>query len=296
MLLCLLLTETCYSLNKSSLFKSTFECNPETQHLFGKFFIQKFFDARVEIGLLDHNKILKDEDNIVNILYAINGFNPGIEVFFLEHGIDPQNGTKVVPYAVIWKCISDGVIHNLHPLTTRNRRVVNTGIVQTVRSQGELSILLKVHNYSNMMSNSTEQPANVFTIIREPLDRFMSGFTESVFRTSSAHRKNEKERPPLNLTVDSTRTSLNKIFDLERPYILQGHFYPMSGVLFSFYIQTAIHFENFKSDWENIIKPSYGITAAYKENLGSHPTAINHPKSQLKGAPLQFKLFPQSIF
>ena len=40
-------------------------------------------------------------------------FNPGANIFYLSDG-------TIIPYAVIWKCVSDGIIKNLLKLTVEN--------------------------------------------------------------------------------------------------------------------------------------------------------------------------------
>ena len=78
----------------------------------------------------------------------------------------------------------------------------------------------------------------MFTVVRDPYDRFISGFTQSVFFTFK-HRKHfdykyDSDRNKLEMIMQTTNATAIKAYihamlrDQE-PLVLMGHFYPMAG-------------------------------------------------------------------
>lgn len=210
------------------------------------------------------------------IIQKFNTFNPGANLFYTSNG-------NVIPYAVMWKCVSDGIIKNLHRATVSN---ASFGSIrhQFIQSYDQFEFLLSSTRFQE--NGLTYESANqgkkfkLFTIVREPLDRFISGFTESIFRTFK-HKKYFQSGS--NSTLQTTNVSaikefINHFLAYKDPLLMMGHFFPMSGVLFQYPVHILGHVKSFQQDWEDIIKPAYNITIPFMDILGLHPTSVHHPK------------------
>lgn len=208
------------------------------------------------------------------ILTGFNLFNPGANIFYLKNG-------SIIPYVNMWKCVSDGINKNLNLLT---KLQINSTFVKNefVDSHDNIDFILSSQPGSKGMTYryyTLEAPKlKLFTVVREPFERFVSGLTESIFRTFKYSGFFEKDGVTLQKTnATAIGAYINAILNYKQPLKLMGHFYPMSGVLFHYYIHTVGHLESFAKDWENMIKPSYGLTAPYRLSFGAHETSVHHP-------------------
>jgi len=77
---------------------------------------------------------------------------------------------------------------------------------------------------------------------------------------------------------------LNHLFEYDNRLVLPGHFFPMSGVLFSFPIHNLGHLESFDQDWNRILtRLNGGETVPYDYKFGMHSTSVNFPSDKRKG-------------
>mmetsp|Transcript_9081 Transcript_9081/g.13529 ORF Transcript_9081/g.13529 Transcript_9081/m.13529 type:complete len:322 (+) Transcript_9081:342-1307(+) len=212
--------------------------------------------------------------NVATIINRFNSFNPGANIFYT------LNGT-IIPYVVIWKCVSDGIIKNLYALTTINK---NFACIkhEFITSQLQFEYAITAQRFQNSLGSNyidhQHKKINVFTVVRDPFDRFVSGFTEAVFLTYKHKSFYEKDGKTMKkCTVSDVKSYLHGLLNYELPLILMGHFYPMSGVFFQFNIHTLGHVQSFKSFWEKTIVPMYGINLQFREQLGLHATSVHHP-------------------
>ena len=99
----------------------------------------------------------------------------------------------------------------------------------------------------------------VLVMERDPFERFIAGFTESVYCTFRHYNRYEADTKSMQKTnISEVKAYLDSFLDFQVPLlILMGHFYAMSGVFFQYHILTVGYLETFKSDWENMIKPKY---------------------------------------
>jgi len=244
--------------------KSVVRCNPQTQGLFAKFFIQRWMDARNELGM---NQLQQDDtstlyEKIFLIMSRFNSFNPGANLFFTASGIP-------VPYVVMWKCISEGIIANLGRLSSIPR-------YQFIKSLNTFETIIAAHQNK---TSSIDSQLQVFTVVRDPFSRFISGFTEAVYLTYKKRKFVAADGvSPLQTNISAVKAHIQATLDFKLPLDLMGHFYPMAGVLFQFDIHLLGHFENFKTFWSETIQPVYHIKKKYAE-IGMHVTSVNHPKA-----------------
>ena len=81
---------------------------------------------------------------------------------------------------------------------------------------------------------------NLFTFVRDPFDRFISGFTQSVYSTFYGRKyynftyDSASKRMIRTMQVTNTTAIKAYIHDMlgnenPLPLILMGHFYPMAG-------------------------------------------------------------------
>jgi hypothetical protein len=218
-------------------------------------------------------------DSIQIVINRFNTFNPGANLFFFRDG-------TIVPYIVIWKCVSNGIILNLNLLTV-NRFNSTTIKHQYIESHEQFEMLLSAQSspypmsskYLHTAQSPPEEKLKAFTFVREPFERFISGFTESVYFTFKVRKHFEADNKTFQRTnVTAVRDYLKQILNYKIPLVLMGHFYPMAGVLFKFHVATLGLVENFQKDWETVIKPQYNIRSNYKAILGMHETSVHHPK------------------
>lgn len=89
----------------------TTNCNPSNKSLFAKFLLRQWFSAKSELGISPDPSFVKLTSESQHVLTIINSFYHALMVFYTVRG-------DVIPFAMIWKCASEGIAHNLYPLTT----------------------------------------------------------------------------------------------------------------------------------------------------------------------------------
>ena len=67
-------------------------------------------------------------------------FNPGANIFYLRDG-------TIIPYAVIWKCVSEGIIKNLQKLTVLQPKY-GTIRQEWIRNQVQMEYVLNAVRHS----------------------------------------------------------------------------------------------------------------------------------------------------
>ena len=89
----------------------------------------------------------------VNRFFA---FNPGGNIFYLRDG-------TIISYAVIWKCVSEGIIKNLQKLTVLQMNNV-TIRQEWIRNQRQLDYILSAVRHPEGLGNTIKQ-TYIFTCI-----------------------------------------------------------------------------------------------------------------------------------
>eukprot|EP01035_Chromulina_nebulosa_P025855 gene25855-33793_t len=279
-------------------------CNSSSKSLTGKFLLQQWINAQNEIGLAqqisssltERKAITRDHFKAIElILININSCDNGVRLFYTVKG-------PILPYVTLWKCASDGITQNLRRLTYRKTKVANTNATaykdNALLSYGVKTSKDAVIAIDAMMMLPALSPRGkgtgisrssppYFTFVREPFQRFIAGFVESIHRTLHPVRdgrhpeeklaallgyKNVSSMANVRLDFSDPETGqfrineeivglmLNKVLGLQGGMVLPGHFYPISGTLFSYpNIRFIGHLETF---------------------LGDHPTAQNFPPNR----------------
>lgn len=248
-------------------------CNPSTSKLVSKFLIQRYLDARTELGMTDASKKLFDKkvssyyDNVDFVLLKLFGFNPEVIIFVTMKG-------TVIPYLRMFKCANEGISANLFSLTVSKSTILSNGIRMNAKSNSAKDMLLNSLQHNHEYRNTTK-PA--FTFVREPTQRFMSGFTETVFKHVQKYNIKNSDGSNKRINESEAKDYLKQLFDFQ-PFLWDvEHMFPMSGAFFQFHVPLVGSVEQMKFDWETKIKPMYGINATYNNKLGVHDTSVYHP-------------------
>mmetsp|Transcript_30371 Transcript_30371/g.43507 ORF Transcript_30371/g.43507 Transcript_30371/m.43507 type:complete len:450 (-) Transcript_30371:206-1555(-) len=158
-------------------------CNPSTKVLFAKFLVKQWILARheLEIELISDEPTLVSSKNITEsmqyVLSTVNGFSAGVKVYYVKK--------NVIPYAVLWKCASDGIIRNLHSAALSDpRSPYRTSLSFDATSQINTNVTVETMHRMGMMLDMPA-PINLHTVtfVRDPLQRFIAGFVEATHRT-----------------------------------------------------------------------------------------------------------------
>ena len=118
-----------------------------------------------------------------------------------------------------------------------------------------------------------------FAFVRNPFERFLSAFTEVIFRTYSIRQLREADGSPLKLNQSSAMHYIRQILDFKNPLLQTEHIYAMSGALFPYNIGFFGRLEHLAEDWNRTIMPLYGISNSYDDMYGQHPTSLLHPRT-----------------
>jgi hypothetical protein len=117
----------------------------------------------------------------------------------------------------------------------------------------------------------------VFTFVRDPMTRFMSGFSEAVFREFWFKRKQHS----LQLNVSDAKSYLTTFLNYEHPIAGLEHVQPMAGAFFHFRIDILGRLESFREDWASKVQAAYNLSSTtLNEEVGQHATSQNHPRSR----------------
>ncbi len=96
---------------------------------------------------------------IVSTAKSVNrffAFNPGGNIFYLRDG-------TIISYAVIWKCVSEGIIKNLQKLTVLQMKNV-TIRQEWIRNQRQLDYILSAVRHPEGLGNTIKQ-TYIFTYV-----------------------------------------------------------------------------------------------------------------------------------
>ena len=97
-----------------------YPCNPQKKKLIGKFLMQQWLKAQLEIGLEESQLISVTKSSSAEyVLITVNSFTPGVRVFYALNG-------RPITYAVMWKCASEGLTQNLKAVIS-NKSTKSTG-------------------------------------------------------------------------------------------------------------------------------------------------------------------------
>ena len=248
-------------------------CNPSTPKLVSKFLIQRYLDARTELGMNDASKNLLDKkassyyDNVDYVLLKLFGFNPEVVIFVTTKG-------TVIPYLRMFKCANEGISANLFLLTVSKGTILSNGIRMNAKTQNSKDMLLHSLHHNHEYRNISKP---TFTFVREPTQRFMSGFTETIFKHVQKYNIKNSDGSIKRINESEAKGYLEQLFDF-RPSLWDiEHMFPMSGAFFQFHIPLVGSVEQMKFDWETKIKPMYDINATYNNKMGVHDTSVYHP-------------------
>ena len=248
-------------------------CGPSTSKLVGNFLIQRYLDARSELGMADASKRLYDRkvssyyDNLRFVLLHLFGFNPEVVVFLTTKGI-------VIPYLRLFKCANEGISANLFILTVSKSTILANGIRLNAKNEFTKDMILNSLQHNHEYRNITKP---TFTFVREPIQRFMSGFTETIFKHYLKYKITNTDGSRKRINESEAKDYLMELLDFRSSLWDVEHMFPMSGAFFQFHVPLVGSVEQMKVDWEMKIKPTYEINATYNNKLGVHDTSVYHP-------------------
>lgn len=263
-------------------------CTPSNMNLTHDFVLNMWKKSREAIGLGNialegegNAKTKKETTTILNSFYhsdtSIVAYPPGV------------NHKNTVLYARIYKCANELVGRNLANVGTRDRTAaVNSTIVLDIRK------LEKMRQERPYIGKS-----KIFAFVRDPLERFLSGFTEIVYRlfddeTVLAKRMAKAANTTFVEPKDGdnvidlayAKRFVRDIVDMKLPAgnTIKNHLHhirPMSAEFFAFPVEIRGHLEHFREDWEMLIEPAYEFAPDFhfQHDLaaGAHPTSSNFP-------------------
>jgi len=241
-------------------------CNPLTKKLFAKFLLQRWIDARYELSMPETHDEMQNRNIFVLILFY--SYNPGAVLYVTRDAI-------AIPFVRIWKCANEGIGSNLfiNTLYKKSKKVLSA-VRLTVKSQSHLSTALNALSHHSV-ANIT-RPAFVF--VREPYERFLSAFSEVVFRTYDWRKIREPNGSPGQVNLSMAMYYFEQLMDYHTPLVQMEHMYSMSGALFEYNIGVVGYLEKMQLDWTQKIVPTYGLKRPYNDYFGQHPTSMNHPR------------------
>lgn len=262
-------------------------CNPGSKKLFAKFLMKRWYDAHEELKIPVNGNSLRDSmskkllKDTSFTLHAFFSYNPGAVVYL-------TNESVAVPYVRIWKCANEGIGANLY-LSTLFRPENRTRVAAQSRSKGPV-IFIKLNNIGRLTTTSQSDLSTtlralalnniardvnrpVFAFVRDPFARFLSAFSEVMFRTYI------RFAPHTNVLNQSmTMQHIKELVNDENTKMVEPeHMYSMAGPLFEYDIGIIGRLESFTADWKSRIMPTYGIRRPYDENYGQHATSMYHP-------------------
>ena len=124
----------------------------------------------------------------------------------------------------------------------------------------------------------------IFTFVRDPIQRFMSGFTETIYKHHQKYKIFNPDGSEFKINETIAKNYLIELLNFRPSLFDIEHIYPMVGAFTHFNIEVVGSVENMKHDWENKIKPLYNINATYAIKVGQHETSADHPMTILKKA------------
>ena len=200
-------------LSVKSLEKSIF--NSTNQNYLSSFLIQRWIDAREELGL-NNSMFTSLNDDYNNFVNKINSVYTGV----LSHSgvIVSHNKNGLVPYARIYKCGNEAIGYNLDHLSKVKveRHNSTDGRKWKIRRSENLVTQEELDSYLiNFMSLEKLNKLPLFTFVRNPIEHFLSGYTELIYRSfyyNTNNYNNNKNRndikdntKPYQMTVNDTK-------------------------------------------------------------------------------------------
>eukprot|EP01036_Dinobryon_divergens_P032601 gene32601-42221_t len=249
-------------------------CNSSSKSLTGKFLLQQWINAQNEIGLAqqisssltERKAITRDHFKAIElILININSCDNGVRLFYTVKG-------PILPYVTLWKCASDGITQNLRRLTYRKTKVANTNataykdnalLSYGVKTSKDAIIFNILSEYTLSLWKAGSSPP-YFTFVREPFQRFIAGFVESIHRTLHPVRdgRHPEEKLAALLGYKNVSSMANVRLDFSDPET--GQFRINEEI-----VGLMLNKET-----------TFGERVAYDSKLGDHPTAQNFPPNR----------------
>ncbi len=91
------------------------------------------------------------------------------------------------------------------------------------------------------------QPPKIFTVVREPLDRFKSGFAQMIYDSYYF----------VDLTEEMIAAIIEGVFFGEH-HMRSYQLFPMSNSLFEFDVDLIVKLEDIDTEWRDTVGPTYG--------------------------------------
>lgn len=293
--------EIFYAINRfTSIVRKTNQiCSFSNYHKIHLFVNQRWHDARKELQLpILHipTKCDRNEKSCEHIKDTHNTMMKYFNQFTSQVPVWNINGT-LIAHARIYKVANEGIGYNLNRWAQMidDFKGRQEHFVVKRYQVNELHHAIKYYENDNITAQwknfrpfdftskfrARNSDFKTFAYIREPLQRFESGFSEAVYRTKGLR---------LNSTEDITNIlkkflDYQYVFHFRKPIIGMFHVFPQSGVYFNFDIDITLHLETFLQDWERVVVPTYNLPPnTFDSKLGFHATAMNHPMIKSKDA------------
>ena len=255
-----------------SIGKSIVICNRMNRSSFNKthFVIEQLMHARNDLGL-EHNY---PSTLSIEFLNRNKNYLKRLAIFYNEVSWNAlmvyHCNNSFISYVRIFKCGSKGITFNLDSL-------------ECITENGQLKKARRIHydKHEEFIKEFSHKAIKLFTFIRDPLEHFLSGFSESVWHNSSTRSSiNSKSIKKINsadvkeVLEEMLRQDSTRLWPIERGF---QHTFTMSNVFFEYNIEIIGQIEQFEVDWNNKIRKFYNISKLYMKSYGKHPTSINHP-------------------
>ena len=147
------------------------------------------------------------------------------------------------------------------------------------KSQSQLDLL--VSTFQSALNSSAQIPS--FTVVSDPVSRFISGYEDSIARLYSR----SSEKPKINSTTIKKHMEILLEYEQPVPASYQN-LYPMAGAFFDFFIDILAQKDSLKEDWTQLICPAYGSLC--QQSIPSSPTASLRRKNSVASATIPVKL------
>lgn len=223
------------------------------------------------------------KSSLGNHVHDFNHFQSGCNIYMYGRNSTP------VTYCKIWKNANEAIRGNLWslvmqpcqqkrcPALHKTNAFYPRGFIE-VSNFGDIDTIVKHYSHNKISSTSHFK---TFTFLRDPLEHFMSGLTESVHRT--AFSGVPKSRLLRNITSEIISMYIKKILEAKPaeyyPALREKqHFYPMAGVFLEWPIHYVGSLYKFDFHWNNI-QQIYGIQEPFNRSMGMKKTTMRDPNN-----------------